>query len=80
MAKLTLSVNPRVIAQAKRYASRRKVSVSSLVESYLSAIGDEAGSGNSRPQPDPPVLRKLRGILKVADVGDYRRHLAKKYM
>jgi hypothetical protein len=76
IAKLTLNVDPRVIAQAKRYASSRGVSVSSLVESYLKAIGE-----NDRPEGgEPPVLRKLKGVLTTADVADYRRHLAKKYL
>jgi hypothetical protein len=76
MAKLTLSVQPQVVAQAKRYASHRKISVSSLVESYLSALGDDSQTVST----DPPVLRKLRGVLKTGDVADYRQHLANKYL
>jgi hypothetical protein len=28
---------------------------------------------------DTPVLRSVRGVLKKADVKDYKRHLAEKY-
>jgi hypothetical protein len=79
MAKLTLSVDPRVIRQAKRYASQHNVSVSSLVESYLNTISAEKPFIPG-PQPEPPVVRRLRGILKAGDIGDYRDHLAKKYL
>jgi hypothetical protein len=75
VAKLTLSVDEQVIEKAKRYASERGVSVSELVEAYLSAVTSSAGDA-----PDPPVLRALRGILKHGTRDDYRKHLEKKYL
>ena len=75
MAKLTLSVDDRVVSRAKQYAKRRGVSVSSMVEAYLAAIGEP-------PSPvtgATPILRSLRGILKNADIDEYREHLAAKY-
>jgi hypothetical protein len=75
MSKLTLSVDERVISQAKRYAKRRGVSVSEMVEAYLSSVS----GGISHPARDTPILRSLRGSLKKADIGNYRRHLAAKY-
>jgi hypothetical protein len=38
MAKLTLSVDSRVVSLAKQYAKRRGVSVSNMVEAYLAAV------------------------------------------
>ena len=38
MAKLTLSVNERIVSRAKRYARKHGVSVSQLVEAYLEAV------------------------------------------
>ncbi len=75
MAKLTLSVDDRVVSSAKRYARLRGVSVSELVETYLAAVADPpaAEPGNA------PVLRSVRGVLKGADVAEYRRHLSEKY-
>jgi hypothetical protein len=75
MAKLTLSVDNRVVSRAKQYAKSRGVSVSHMVETYLSAVVEskQAGSGAT------PVLNSIRGILKKANVGDYRKHLATKY-
>jgi hypothetical protein len=73
-AKLTLSVDPRVIAAAKRYAAESGTSVSRLVEDYLAAIV----AGPERA-PEPPVLARLRGSMRDVDVDDHRRHLVEKY-
>jgi len=73
MAKLTLSVDERVVSRAKRYAKQRGVSVSEIVETYLAAV-----SGPS-PAADTPILRSIRGSLKRANLQDYKKHLAAKY-
>jgi hypothetical protein len=75
MAKLTLSVDDHVVSRAKQYAKRRGVSVSEMVEAYLDAVAE----------PHPPttgaasILRSVRGVLKNADIDQYRKHLAEKY-
>lgn len=75
MAKLTLSVDNRVVARAKQYAKRRGVSVSEMVETYLAAVAEP-----DFPAPGAvPILRSVRGVLKNADIDDYRKHLAVKY-
>ncbi len=74
MAKLTLSVDDRVVTSAKRYAKQRGLSVSEMVEAYLSAVVKEAP-----PARDAPILRSLRGSLKKADLREYRKHLVTKY-
>lgn len=75
MSKLTLSVDDRVVSSAKRYAKQRGLSVSEMVEAYLSAVADAA----SLPDRDAPILRSVRGSLKKADLKEYRKHLAIKY-
>ena len=75
MAKLTLSVDQRVITRAKAYARARGTSVSGLVEQML----DLAVSGARRSDITPPVLSKLRGSLKRAGEKDYLRYLERKY-
>jgi hypothetical protein len=74
MAKLTLSVDSAVIRQAKRYAEAHGISVSHLVERFLGLLGRPPARAD-----DPPVLRRLRGILKGGDREEYRRHLVRKY-
>ncbi len=75
MSKLTLSVDEAVIGRAKRYAKKQGVSISKMVEAYLSAVAGPS----TRVTADTPILRSVRGILKKADVRDYKRHLANKY-
>ena len=57
MSKLTLSVDERVVKQAKRYAARHGVSVSQLVERFLGIL--------TRPPraslESPPALKMLDG-------------------
>ncbi len=74
MSKLTLSVDSSVVEGAKRYAREHGVSVSRLVQTYLSALATPES-----PASEPPVLRGLRGTLRRVSVADYRRHLAAKY-
>lgn len=73
-AKLTLTVDPNVIAAAKRYAAASGTSVSRLVEDYLTAI-----STAPEAVATPPVLARVRGSMRGADVADYRQHLVEKY-
>ena len=75
MAKLTLSVDNRVVSRAKQYAKSRGVSVSHMVETYLASVVEpkQAAGGAT------PVLDSIRGILKKANGDDYRKHLATKY-
>ena len=75
MAKLTLSVDNRVVSRAKQYAKLRGVSVSKMVEAYLAAVGEPS----STPTGATPILRSVRGVLKKADIDEYRKHLAAKY-
>jgi hypothetical protein len=75
MAKLTLSVDGRVVTKAKRYAKQQGVSVSEMVESYLLAVAEP----NVQPSPVTPILRSLRGSLKRAHVEEYRQYLTTKY-
>jgi hypothetical protein len=75
MAKLTLSVDDRVVSRAKQYAKRRGVSISEMVEAYLAAVADPP----SPVKGAAPILRSVRGILKHADISEYRKHLGTKY-
>lgn len=75
MAKLTLSVDDRVVLRAKQYAKRRGVSVSEMVEVYLAAVAAPPSAATDAA----PILRSVRGVLKHADIAGYRKHLAAKY-
>jgi hypothetical protein len=75
MAKLTLSVDSRVVSRAKQYAKQRGVSVSEMVETYLAVVADSPSPATSTA----PVLRSVRGVLESGNISDYRKHLAAKY-
>jgi len=75
MSKLTLNVDAKVAAQAKRYAARHDTSVSQMVERYLDLVGAPVRS----QEDDPPVLRMLRGAAKGISHDEYGRHLRRKY-
>ena len=75
MAKLTLSVDAGVVSRAKKYAKRRGVSVSEIVEAYLAAVAEPSSPSAGAA----PILRSVRGVLKKADIRHYRKHLAAKY-
>ena len=67
-----------VVARAKRYAARRRTSVSRLVEQYLHLLAQARAKPGEQA---PPVLARLRGALKGARgrVADYQRCLERKY-
>ena len=75
ITKLTLSVDERVIARAKRYARVQGTSVSKLVERML----DVAAASPESSGAATPVLDRLRGSLKGGSLADYHRHLEHKY-
>jgi hypothetical protein len=75
MAKLTLSVDDRVVSRAKQFAKRRGVSVSTMVEAYLDAVAKPPSPASG----DASILRSVRGVLKIADIDEYKKHLSAKY-
>jgi hypothetical protein len=79
MAKLTLSVDGKVVDVAKKYAALRGTSVSRLVQEYLRLISRVSPTQEGAT---PPILARWRGALKGSrvDVGDYRRYLERKYL
>ncbi|MBT9547135.1 MAG: hypothetical protein IV090_17215 [Candidatus Sericytochromatia bacterium] len=75
LSKLTLSLDPTVVAQAKQYAQDSHTSLSRLVENYLRQLVSQS---DNQVQAGP-VLSQINGILKQAEIEDYRDYLAKKY-
>lgn len=47
-----------------------------MVEAYLAAVAEPASPATGAT----PILRAVRGVLKDADIGKYRKHLAAKYL
>ena len=54
--KLTLSVDPEVIAKAKAFSRRHRTSISELVTRFLRQLDESE-------EADAPIVARLRGLL-----------------
>ena len=71
--KLTLKLDKAHIEQAKRYATKQKTSLSSLVEKYFSFLSDLDKSNDSAISP---TVKKLSGILTLETGFDLKKEKA----
>lgn len=71
--KLTLTLDDKVIRQAKRYAKAKGRSVSELVESYFKSITKLGGDDESEELA--PVVKSLMGSFKAPKDFDYKKVL-----
>lgn len=70
--KLTLSINDKVIREAKAYAKRNNISLSFLIENYLLRIIPELQEASSK---EVSIVDELSGILKLdADFNHKEAH------
>jgi len=70
--KLTLTLDDKVIRNAKRYARANGRSVSELVESYFKSITE---SGNDASDELTPAVKSLMGSFKAPKDFDYKKVL-----
>ena len=77
--KLTLSLNERVIERAKVYAQDHKISLSRLIESYLSSLIEN----KSEEIAITTLVDSLSGVVSLLDEfdnkDDYTDYLLEKY-
>jgi hypothetical protein len=84
--KLTLNVDDKIVARAKKASAKRKVSLSSVVEDYLDKFSERSLSPKEK-STEPPLLERIRKYTKNAkplqENYDYKKvwhdHLDKKY-
>ena len=74
--KLTLRLDDKLIAGAKRHSAESGKSISQLVADFFALI-----DAPDRDVEITPRVRALRGVLAGSglDESDYRRHLEEKY-
>jgi hypothetical protein len=72
--KLTLNIDQMVIETAKKYAKHQKMSVSKLVEEYLSSISSPANEKAGRDSLGP-ITKELVGIINVKGKINYKELL-----
>ena len=75
--KLTLRLDDKLIASAKRHSAESGKSVSQLVADFFTLIDSQDAVVEITPR-----VRSLRGVLAGSGVDerDYRRHLEEKYL
>jgi antitoxin component of RelBE/YafQ-DinJ toxin-antitoxin module len=74
--KLTVRVNDQLIQSAKRYAHKRGISLSRLIENYLNTLAIEQDD----PLVQTPILQRLSGILpENVTIDDLHKHWEEKY-
>jgi hypothetical protein len=64
--KLTLTIDPEVIAKAKQYAREHGRSLSNLIENYLQSLVEEPEAAGYEP-PHSPLVRSLKGAIRLED-------------
>lgn len=76
--KLTLNIDQNVIEEAKFYAKNNSVSLSKLIENYLSSLTKK----NEEKSKVSPLVESLTGVISL-ESNDYKKeysdYLAKKY-
>ncbi|MDZ4810152.1 MAG: DUF6364 family protein [Bacteroidota bacterium] len=77
-SKLTLSISKAVTEKAKKYARKRKTSLSKLVENQLAKLTAE-----DTEDEISPLVKSLSGVISPKAAGDYKKgyaiFLKKKY-
>jgi hypothetical protein len=66
--KLTLSLDAKVIEQAKLYAQDHQISLSRLIESYLSSLIEK----KSEEIVITPLVESLSGVVTIPEGFDYK--------
>ena len=77
--KLTIKLDKNIIEKAKKYARRKNISLSKMIESYLNTITRE-----SKPDVEiSPLVKSLSGVISLPDnfdfKTDYTEYLSEKY-
>lgn len=71
-SKLTLTIEQSIIESAKKYAKKRKRSLSDLIENYLKALTIEDIKSENETTP---IVNSLRGSFKMPKDFDYKKEL-----
>jgi hypothetical protein len=77
--KLTLKIKTKTIEKGKRYAKKKKTSLSRLVENYIERLSSDA----KEEHEITPLVKSLSGIVHLKEgfnfKTEYTKFLSKKY-
>ncbi|MDE3183232.1 MAG: hypothetical protein KGM16_07430 [Bacteroidota bacterium] len=82
--KLTLNIDDKIVARAKRVSANRKTSLSSMVEEYLDRIS-KSNSNKKTKKSEPSLLERIRKYTYPVEISDEQieklkeKHLNEKY-
>lgn len=74
--KLTLSIDSKVLAKARRISKLRKTSISAMVAHYIASIHEDEEEANIPAPLTQHVLELGRKVKPVPDDWDYRDELS----
>ncbi|MCE2495791.1 MAG: hypothetical protein J4F31_04320 [Flavobacteriales bacterium] len=79
-AKLTLKLDKRVIESAKVIAASKKISLSKMIEAYLSTL---VNSTEEKDSDISPYVKSISGLIDLPEDYDYKKeyrdYLEEKY-
>ena len=70
--KMTLSMDPSVVAKARRISKRRRTSISAMFSNYIASLEEEPSSDNELP----PITKQILEMGQVPSDWDYRDELS----
>ncbi len=81
-SKLTLYIDENLITYVKRYAKENNLSVSKVVNNFLTLLKNEPDPNQYKKHQNTPITDMLKGALKgkEIDITDYHKHLEEKYL
>jgi hypothetical protein len=81
-AKLTLYIDESLVGYAKEYAKEHKLSVSKIVNNFLTILKQKTPINQAQNENAAPITTSLKGILRTkdTDIADYYKHLEEKYL
>ncbi len=84
--KLTLNVDDKIIARAKKISAKKNVSLSAVVEEYLDKFSKNDEPEKGPDEEEPSLTKRIRKYIKHANLPadyDYKKvwhkHLDEKY-
>ena len=78
-AKLTLTLDKKLIEEAKEYAKSSNITLSTIIERYLSSLLEERHSQEKDPAPWVDQLPGMNHFDREFDLIDYSDYLIDKY-
>jgi macrodomain Ter protein organizer (MatP/YcbG family) len=71
--KLVIDLNEEIIERIKKYADKRKISLSKMVEIYFENLIKENDNNSDEKFQITPLIQSLSGVIKLNNNFDYKK-------